>query len=499
MGGTVVPSSAAAPSEPLDGALKRVVSVVILGSFMTVMDTTIVNVALDTFGRRFHGSISNVQWVVTSYLLALTLLIPVSGWAARRFGARRVYVWALALFTLGSLLCGLGSSLSALIVFRVIQGVGGGIIFPVGLMIMAQAAGPSRLGRASSMMFVPAVMAPVFGPTLGGVLIQHLGWSSIFFVNVPVGLLGVVAALRWLPADNRLGDAGRLDVVGFLLLSVGMPAITYGLSEVGITGGFRSPRVIVPVVVGTVLSAVFVHRSRRIARPLLDIRVCSNHVFAAAIAVTFVLGSAFYGSYILMPLFFQEVRHDSVSLAGALVGPQGLGAAITMWWAGRRMDGRRAEPVVLVGVTLMVLATVALAALGAHSPVWIAPTAMFARGLGVGLSIMPTMVIALAAVPAASISRASPVLNVTQRLSASLGTALFAMILARAKAAQPGPLTTSHLASAFSTANWWAVSITALSALPCLVLMRAGAPREARAAEHAVAPLRSLADEVRRL
>jgi EmrB/QacA subfamily drug resistance transporter len=493
------PAAGADPPEGMDSALRRVVAVVVVGSFMTVMDTTIVNVALGTLGHQFHGSISNVQWVVTGYLLALALLIPVSGWAARRFGARRIYTAALALFTLGSFVCGLSSSLSALVVSRVLQGVGGGIIFPVGLIIMAQAAGPSRLGRASGMMFVPAVMAPVFGPTLGGVLIQYLGWSWIFFVNVPVGIIGVLAALRWLPADNRLGDAGRLDVLGFLLLGTGMPAITYGLSEIGITGGFDSARVIVPIVVGVALTALFVSRSRRIARPLLDVRIASNRVLAAALAVTFVLGAAFYGAYILMPLYFQEVRHDSVALAGALVGPQGVGAAIAMWWAGRRMDSSRAEPLVVAGVMLMVTATATLAMLGASSPVWIAPTAMFVRGLGVGLSIMPTMVIALGSVPASGISHASPVLNVVQRLSASIGTALFAVVLARARGGLPSPPTPSQLASAFSTANWWAVAITALTIFPCLVLIRAGsvAKRNDQVALHAELPLRSPRKEPR--
>jgi EmrB/QacA subfamily drug resistance transporter len=340
-------------------------------------------------------------------------------------------------------------------------------------MIMAQAAGPARMGRMSSMIFVPAVIAPVFGPTLGGVLIQHLGWQWIFFVNVPVGFVGVFAALRWLPADSGLGNPGRLDAVGLLLLSLGMPAINYGLSEIGILGSFDSVRVIAPIAVGCALTAVFILRSRQIERPLLDLRLYSNRTFAAALAVTFVLGAAFFGAYILMPLYFQEVRHDSVSLSGLLVGPQGVGAGITMWWAGRRMDGRRAEHMVLVGVLLMVISTVVMARLGDHTAVWVAPTALFVRGLGVGMCILPTMVIALAVVPAASISDASPLLNVIQRLGASIGTALFAVVLARASAGIH-PQASARLAGAFSTANWWAVGVTAVTVLPCLLLMRVG-------------------------
>jgi predicted MFS family arabinose efflux permease len=180
-----------------------------------------------------------------------------------------------------------------------------------------------------------------------------------------------------------------------------------------------------------------------------------------------------------MPLYFQEVRHDSVSLAGALVGPQGVGAALTMWWSGRRMDRHRTEHTIMLGVLLMALATAVLAMLGPHPAGWVAPTAMFVRGLGVGLCMLPTMVTALAVVPAASISDASPLLNVIQQLGAAIGTALFAVVLARATAGAPHPLTSAGLAGAFSTANWWAVGVTAFAGLPCLVLMRVSRRRGA--------------------
>ena len=190
-------------SSRIEPHVKRIAVVVILGAIMSVLDTTIVNVALDTLSRDLHTSLDNIQWVVTVYLLALAAVIPVSGWAASRFGARRVYVVSLLLFTAGSALCGLAWSPGSLIAFRALQGIGGGMLMPVGQMVLVKAAGPRNLPRVMSAIGVPIVMAPVFGPTLGGLLVQHAGWQWIFLVNVPIGALAVFAALRLLPAMTR--------------------------------------------------------------------------------------------------------------------------------------------------------------------------------------------------------------------------------------------------------------------------------------------------------
>ncbi len=199
-----------------------VAGVVILGMIMSILDTTIVNVALDTLGRDLHSPISQIQWVVTGYLLSLAAVIPITGWAARRFGAKRVYLISIVLFTLGSALCGLATTSTSLIVFRVLQGAGGGMIMPVGQMIMAEVAGPKRMGRVMGVVAMPAMLAPILGPVLGGVILQGLHWSWIFFVNLPIGVLAVALAARLLPHSD-LGRAGRLDTVGLALLATSMP------------------------------------------------------------------------------------------------------------------------------------------------------------------------------------------------------------------------------------------------------------------------------------
>src|SRR5438270_6734630 len=232
----------AAATDRVEPWVWRIAVIVILGAIMSILDTTIVNVALSRLSSELHSSIANIQWVVTGYLLSLAAVIPISGWAGRRFGAKQVYLMSLVLFTLGSVLCGVASSATMLIAFRVVQGVGGGLILPVGQMMMAAAAGPRRMGRVMSVVAVPAMLAPILGPALGGLILDNASWRWIFFVNAPIGVVAFVTALRGLPDPDR-EPAGRLDILGLALLGVGMPLLTYGLADVGITGGVSGAKV----------------------------------------------------------------------------------------------------------------------------------------------------------------------------------------------------------------------------------------------------------------
>ena len=222
--------------------------VVILGAIMSVLDTTIVNVALDTLAKDLNSTLDGIQWVVTGYMLALAAVIPVTGWAAARFGARRLYIVSLVLFTAGSALCGFAWSAESLIGARVLQGLGGGMLMPIGQMILVRAAGPQNMARVMSAIGVPIILAPVFGPTLGGLLVEHAGWQWIFFVNLPVGIAAVFAALRLLPRDVASpAKAGRLDATGLALVASGLVGITYGLAESGTAGSLLADAVLVPV------------------------------------------------------------------------------------------------------------------------------------------------------------------------------------------------------------------------------------------------------------
>src|SRR5579871_717903 len=220
--------------------------VAMLGAVMSILDTTIVNVALATLGKDLHSSLSNIQWVITGYMLSLAAVIPVTGWASRRFGAKRVFLVSLFLFSLGSLLCGLATSVDELIVFRVLQGLGGGMIMPLAQMIMADAAGPKRMGRVMGLVAVPMMLAPTLGPLLGGAIIEGLSWHWIFYVNLVVGAFAIPLAYKLLPsASGERTD--RLDFPGLALMSIGLVAITYGLAEAGTYSSFGNVHVWAPI------------------------------------------------------------------------------------------------------------------------------------------------------------------------------------------------------------------------------------------------------------
>src|SRR5471032_952884 len=259
----------AAVTDQIESHVWRIAFVVIIGSIMSILDTTIVNVALETLGHDLHSPIANTQWVITGYMLSLAAVIPVTGWAARRFGAKPVYLLSLILFTAGSALCGVAQSLDQLILFRIIQGVGGGMILPLGQLMMATAAGPKRMGRVMSMVAVPAMLAPILGPTLGGLIVDNASWRWIFFVNLPIGVLAFLLAWRTLPRAEREAT-DPLDLRGLALLVTGLPLLTYGLAEIGATGGFTGTKVVVPLVAGVALLDGFVAHALRVRRPLLD-------------------------------------------------------------------------------------------------------------------------------------------------------------------------------------------------------------------------------------
>jgi EmrB/QacA subfamily drug resistance transporter len=476
------------PADRIDAYVWRISAVVIVGSIMSILDTTIVNVALATLGRELHSTIAQIQWVITGYLLSLAAVIPITGWAARRFGAKAVYLVSLVLFTVGSALCGVASSSTELIVFRVIQGAGGGMLLPIGQMMMAEAAGPARMGRVMSVVAVPAMLAPILGPTIGGLIIDYSSWRWIFFVNVPIGVLAVLAAVRTLPRAER-APAGRLDVAGLAMLASGLPLLTYGLAEIGSTGKLTATKVIVPCLAGIALVAAFVAHALRVARPLLDVRLYRRPTFASASFAMFCLGAALFGGMILLPLYWQGIRHESVVDTGLLTAPQGLGMALVMPLAGRFSDRFGGGPLALLGVIITTVTTIPFGLIGAHtSALWLS-FAMLLRGTGIGLAFIPAMSAAFASLQRSELADATPQLNVLQRVGGSIGTAVLAVVLQRALV---GVHTLASAAGAYGTAFWWSAAITALAIGPCVILLRA--ERAARAnAPPAALPAETLA------
>jgi EmrB/QacA subfamily drug resistance transporter len=391
-------------------------------------------------------------------------------------------------FMAGSVLAGSSWSLGTLVLFRVVQGIGGGLIMPIGQAILAQAAGPGRMGRVMSIVGIPMLLAPVFGPVIGGVLVDDASWRWIFFINLPVGVLTVALALRLLPAAPPQ-RAERLDLRGLMLLPPGLAACVYGLAELGRQGSTTSLTALVPLLVGTALLAVFVvHAVRLGPGALLDLTLFRSRAFAAASATTLLLGIALFGSLILLPLYYQLVRGESALATGLLLMPQGLGAALAMPVAGWLTDRAGGRAVIPAGIAVALAGTLGLTQVGASTSLPFLAGALFVIGLGLGSTIMPAMAVAFQAVPRESVAQATSAINVIQRLAGSIGTALLAVVLQRALAAEHAHTVVAQ-SSAFAQSFWVALVLVAAALIPALLLprMRERASRATAASQHASA------------
>jgi EmrB/QacA subfamily drug resistance transporter len=492
-----------ASDEGLDRETLVVAGVVMLGAVMSILDTTVVNVAIDRLATDFNSSLTTIQWVITAYTLALATVIPITGWASDRFGTKRIYLTSVVLFVLGSMLCGLAWNAGSLIGFRVLQGIGGGMIMPAVMTIMMKKAGPHRMGRVMGVLGVPMLIAPLIGPILGGWLVDDVSWRWIFIINVPIGIVAFVGALLVLDRDQPQ-PAHRLDWLGLSLLSPGLAILIFGFAESS-SHGFGAAQSWAPIVAGVVLIAGFLWHSWRSEAPLIDIRTFT-HTRAGASAMTFLLFSiAFFGALLLVPLYYQSVRGDSALQSGLLLAPQGIGAMIMMPIVGRLSDKHGPTLWGAIGIPLLVIGLSPFAFVTEDTSYVLLCAFNFVLGLGMGMSMMPTMTAAMQAVPMSAIARTSTAMNIIRQGGASIGTAVVSVILtsnindrfadAGGSAPTGGGFESLHgldaaqraaiaapLADAFAATFVWALALLALAFIPALALalMGRGTHRTAR-------------------
>jgi len=428
------PAQVTPENDRIDAAVLKVAGVVVLGAIMSILDITVVNVALPTFQTVFGSPAepvpySQVAWTVTAYTLALATVIPLTGWAADRFGTKRLYMVAVALFTAGSALCALATSIEMLIGFRVLQGLGGGMLMPLGMTIMTRAAGPHRMGRLMAILGVPMLLGPILGPILGGWLIEHASWHWIFLINLPIGIGAILYAALVLPQD-RPEPSESFDFLGMLLMSPGLALFLFGVSSLPTEGGdFTAPRVWVSMLAGVVLIVAFVVHTFRPEHPLLDLRLFRNRNLTVSVITMFLFASAFFGGLLLVPTYFQQVRGESTLQAGLLVAPQGLGAMLTMPIAGRLTDKMPVGRIVPFGIATIVVGMFGLTQVTADTPYWLLIAELFVMGLGMGGTMTPVMTSALKTLTHHEVARGSTLLNITQQVASSIGVAVMSVIL----------------------------------------------------------------------
>lgn len=486
----------------LDRGLLAISSVVVLGAIMSILDTTIVNIAINHLSQDFDAPLTTIQWVATGYLLALATVIPLTGWAADRFGTKRLYVTSLVLFLAGSALSGMAWSAESLIAFRVLQGLGGGMIMPAGMTILTQAAGPERIGRVMSVVGAPMLLGPILGPVLGGWLVDDVSWRWIFYVNIPIGAVALVLAMRILKPDEPQ-PTQRLDALGLALLSPGMAALVYGLSETASNGGIGAPQAWIPALAGALLLVAFVRHARRAAQPLIDVRLFKARAVAAPALSMVLFACAFFGAMLIVPLYYQIVHGLTALQSGLMLLPQGIGAAIMMVIGGRVVDRTGAKRVVLPGLVTIAAGMAVFTQVGADTSLWLLGSAAFVTGLGMGATMMPTMASAYQTLTRPQVARATTAFNIIQRGGGAIGIALLSVVLAGqladtlplaagageglAAAQQVPPALRAQLApviaDAFGHTFAWAVALVLLALIPAWFLPWSKPPaREAPAA-----------------
>jgi EmrB/QacA subfamily drug resistance transporter len=420
--------------DKIDAAVLKIAGVVVLGAVMSILDITVVNVALPVFQSEFGTNArelpySQVAWTVTGYTLALATVIPLTGWAADRFGTKRLYLTAIFLFTAGSALCATAWDINILIAFRVLQGLGGGMLMPLGMTIMTKAAGPARMGRLMAILGVPMLLGPILGPILGGWLIEKASWHWIFLINVPLGIAALVYASMVLAKDSP-EPSESFDFVGMLLMSPGLALFLFGVSSLPQEhGDFSAPRVWVSMLVGAALIVGFVFWAFVPKHPLLDLHLFKNRNLTVSIITMFLFAGAFFGGLLLVPTYFQQIRGESTLQAGLLVAPQGIGAMLTMPIAGALVDRMPVGRIVPVGLTLIVIGMFGLTQIDENTSYAVIIAMLVVMGLGMGSTMMPLFTSALKTLAAHEVARGSTLLNITQQVASSCGVALMSVLL----------------------------------------------------------------------
>jgi EmrB/QacA subfamily drug resistance transporter len=460
-------TSAKPAPEKLDPALIRMSLILVVGALAPIFDTTIVSVALHTLSLKLHTPVSTVQWVTTGYLLALGIAVPLSTWGLARFGGRRLWIFSLAVFAVGSVGSSLAWNIGSLIGWRIVQGIGGGLILPVVATLIFQAAGGKSLGRLVTYVALPGLLGPVLGPLIAGAILTHLSWRYMFWVNVPFCAAGILLAWRYLHIDapGPAAAAPRLDVPGLLLLAPGTSAVLLGLANAGTAAGFAHRDVIIPLIIGVALLAAFTGHALRTSHPLVQVRLLGRRSVGSSSAILFFSGFALYGTLILLPLYYQDVRGATALTAGILLIPQGIGTLLSRTVVGKNTDRFGPRIIALPGFAVTAAATVPFALAGPRTSDWLLALWLVIRGFGLGGVTLPVTAAGYIGLDKQQIPHASVLTRTAQQIGGSFGTAVLAVILEGAIAAHP-----ATLADAFHVAFWWSAGFSAVAMLLCLWL-----------------------------
>jgi EmrB/QacA subfamily drug resistance transporter len=412
----------------------------VFGLFMDIMDSTVVNVALPTLEKQFHAGTDTVEWVVTGYLLSLAVWVPASGWIGDRFGTKRTFCLAMAMFIAGSALCGLSQSIGQLIAFRFLQGIGGGMMTPVGTAMLYRAFPVHERAKASAYLAVPTMIAPMVGPVLGGWLVTNADWRWVFYINLPVGLLGFLIALRFL-REHREATAGRFDPWGFALSGLGLALVLYALSQAP-SFGWTSPRVLGSGLTGLACFGLMVMIELAVPEPMLALRLFADRMFRSSLLVFFLSTCGMIGVVFLLPLFLQQLRGLSAFQSGLATFPQAVAMILMLQVTSRLYGDVGPRRMIGAGMLIVTLSAAAFMLVGLGTDIWWVRSIMFLRGTGMAFVMVSSQAATFSTIKAQDTGRASSLFNTNRQVASSFGVAVLATVLvSRIAASMPAGVT----------------------------------------------------------
>ncbi|MZQ82733.1 DHA2 family efflux MFS transporter permease subunit [Paenibacillus sp. 5J-6] len=458
------------PKEKIDPGILKVALILVFGAIASQLDSTMVNVAINTLASDLHSTVLAIQWVITGYVLTMGLAVPVSGWAIQRFGGKNVYMFSLWVFLISSILCSLAWNTGSLIGFRLIQGIGAGLLIPTMQNVLVQSAGGRGLGRVIAIISIPALLGPILGPVIGGLIMDNMSWRWIFYVNIPIMAVALWLSWRHIPRDEPSKSKPKLDVIGLLLLSPAFAILIYGISKISSQGHLFSAGVLVPLSVGLVLLASYTVYALRLSQsPLLDLHLFRSRHFLASNLTLFLSGMVMNGALLLLPLYYEQVRGESVLMTGLLLIPQGVGMLLTRSWIGGLSDRIGSRNIVLVSLAVTLAASIPFAFAGIETNHILLGVAQLVRGAALNGILIPIMVSAYEGLRKEQIPHASISTRIFQTIGGAFGAAILATVIGQQVTSGTAVSLTS-LASAYQVAFWWSVGFAAASILPAMFL-----------------------------
>lgn len=443
--------------------------ILVAGGIMPMLDATMVNIAVKHLSSDFNASLSLIQWVITGYVLATGIAVPIAGWLVQRFNGKWIFFGANLLFILASFLSGISWNIESLIIFRVIQGISAGLIIPILTTLLVEVAGQERMGRVMSIVGVPIVLGPILGPVIGAVLVQYFSWRFIFFVNLPFGVLATILIALKLPDFNPSTKKSKLDLLGIILLGLSSSTIIYAIVEASKKASLTNTTSLKFGILGIViLIGYIVYAAIRKEKAIVPLALFKTRSFKSVMIGLFLAGIATNGPMLLFPLFFQTVRHFSVISAGLILIPQGIGMLIARPVIGKSIDNLGAKPVVILSLIITLLGTFPFMYFDKASSLFIIIVTFLIRGIGIGGITIPLMSDAYTGMERSAIAQASIATRIIQNIGGAFGSAILATILSSSiNSTNP---TIAHYTTAYHNGFFASLIVSLIIFIPALFL-----------------------------